>query len=271
MTQIVNGVNLDEIEILQGGHDDTQALSKLFCVMELAAFVAGRPHSASPACVSPYLSDIMITWNDSIVSHAERQKLKALIPDLIGTRPITVKTEQPIEIPGRPVQRYIAHKIHFTFVPWLLETFYSHMAGVTPEFIDRIKAVTLMSFQGHKLEDKVREITDEVFLVKPRSNSFSYQDLEFVGWKDHTRNDAEIFALSGLEALLQASNNDDFYKFFSNTLHVPDEEGEIKLREYVLNTVRDFAKYARSESEAYIARVKKPGKVPVPVIEVVGE
>ena len=57
------------------------------CVMEAVAYVAGRPWSDSPPCVSPVIASFMRNWNDSLPSDSERDRLlKPLIPALIGTK-----------------------------------------------------------------------------------------------------------------------------------------------------------------------------------------
>ena len=57
------------------------------CVMEAVAYVAGRPWSDSPPCVSPSIGAFMRSWNDALPSDAERDRLlKPLIPTLINTK-----------------------------------------------------------------------------------------------------------------------------------------------------------------------------------------
>src|SRR6185437_15451559 len=62
-------------------------LEKGACVMELVSWVAGKPWSDSPPCVSPAVGAFMRSWNDSLPSDADRdRRLKPLIPTLIGTK-----------------------------------------------------------------------------------------------------------------------------------------------------------------------------------------
>jgi hypothetical protein len=57
------------------------------CAMEAAAFIAGEPHSDHPDCVCPIITRFMISWNDTLPSNAERDRLlKPLIPKILGTR-----------------------------------------------------------------------------------------------------------------------------------------------------------------------------------------
>jgi hypothetical protein len=79
---------LDEVmqrrSLLKGAHS---SLDEGMCVMEAAAYVAGRPWSDSPPCVSPVIAAFMRNWNDSLPTDADRDRLlKPLIPVLIGTK-----------------------------------------------------------------------------------------------------------------------------------------------------------------------------------------
>jgi len=68
----------------KGSHD---GLEDGMCVMEAAAYVAGEPWSAQPLCACPTITAFMVSWNDSLPSDAERDRLlKPLIPLLVGTR-----------------------------------------------------------------------------------------------------------------------------------------------------------------------------------------
>ena len=58
-----------------------------FCVMEAVAFVAGEPWSDHPACACPVIGAFLRSWNDSLRTDAERNRLlKPLIPDLVGSK-----------------------------------------------------------------------------------------------------------------------------------------------------------------------------------------
>ena len=68
----------------KGSHD---GLEDGMCVMEAVAYVAGEPWSAQPLCACPIITAFMMSWNDSLPSDAERDRLlKPLIPLLVGTR-----------------------------------------------------------------------------------------------------------------------------------------------------------------------------------------
>lgn len=44
------------------------------CVMEAVAYIAGEEHSDHPQCVCPVLSKFCRSWNDGLLSDAERNK-----------------------------------------------------------------------------------------------------------------------------------------------------------------------------------------------------
>lgn len=73
--------DLDGISIDNGDHDGR---SNGLCVMEAVAWFAGEGHGDAPACVSPALRAFLIGLNDS-APRGPRQKLKALIPVVVGT------------------------------------------------------------------------------------------------------------------------------------------------------------------------------------------
>ena len=57
------------------------------CVMEAVAFVAGEPHTDSPACACPVLAAFLRRWNDDIPDDETRTRLLTpLIPALVGSR-----------------------------------------------------------------------------------------------------------------------------------------------------------------------------------------
>ncbi len=67
----------------QGAHLDPR---DGHCALEAAAYVAREPHSDHPECVSPTISDFLRTWNDTLPSDEERNRLLIpLIPEIIGT------------------------------------------------------------------------------------------------------------------------------------------------------------------------------------------
>jgi hypothetical protein len=73
-------LDLDTLTLARGVHVDHTAM----CVMEAVAFIAGEPWSDAPRCASRVLTVFLQRLNDRL-SDADRQKLKPLIPKLIGT------------------------------------------------------------------------------------------------------------------------------------------------------------------------------------------
>jgi len=74
-------LDLDGLVLERGSHPANDGL----CVMEAVAFVAGEPHTDSPACACPIISAFCRRWNDDL-DDAGRQRLKPYIPKLVGTR-----------------------------------------------------------------------------------------------------------------------------------------------------------------------------------------
>jgi hypothetical protein len=74
-------IDLDTLHLDTGSHrSPTHGL----CLLEAVAFVAGEPHSAHPACVSPILGEFGRQLNDRL-DDDRRQDLKPLITRLPGT------------------------------------------------------------------------------------------------------------------------------------------------------------------------------------------
>ena len=56
------------------------------CAMELAAWLAGEPHTDSPSCVCPTITRVLAAWNDEVMDFTDRKNLiNSLIPLVIGT------------------------------------------------------------------------------------------------------------------------------------------------------------------------------------------
>jgi hypothetical protein len=83
----IDPTRLAEIQsrsILSGAHD---SLEQGACSMELVAYLAGEPHSDHPQCTCPVLGNFVRSWNDSLRSDAQRDRLlKPFLPRLVGTR-----------------------------------------------------------------------------------------------------------------------------------------------------------------------------------------
>jgi hypothetical protein len=71
-----------------GSHDPNEPNGHFdACVMEAVAYVAGEPWSDAPSCACPVITAFMVSWNDSLPSDADRDRLlKPLIPIIVGTR-----------------------------------------------------------------------------------------------------------------------------------------------------------------------------------------
>jgi hypothetical protein len=77
-------LDIDTIPILAGSHDTRD---DGVCAMELVAWMAGEPHSDSPACTCPVLAAFVRSWNDGIADDDTRARLlRPFLPRLIGTR-----------------------------------------------------------------------------------------------------------------------------------------------------------------------------------------
>ncbi len=75
--------NLNTITLAAGGHADR---SNGLCVMEVAAWMAGEPHSDHPQCVGEVIGAFMRSWNDAISTTAKRDALlKPLLPLILNT------------------------------------------------------------------------------------------------------------------------------------------------------------------------------------------
>ena len=58
-----------------------------FCILEAVAFVAGEPWSDHPECACPIIGAFLRSWNDSLPTDADRDRLlKPLIRDLVGSK-----------------------------------------------------------------------------------------------------------------------------------------------------------------------------------------
>lgn len=99
---------LNQISLAHGNHDEpafrpkvvveddeenpfyTVDINKGVCVMEAVNFIQGRPHSDEPACVLDVLREMSISLNDGAPSQVTRNKLKTVVPRIVGTQRIKV-------------------------------------------------------------------------------------------------------------------------------------------------------------------------------------
>ena len=104
---------LEAQSLSSGSHD---ADSNAICVMEAAAYVAGEPWSDHPACVCPIIAAFLRSWNDSLLTDADRDRLlKPIILEVLDTR-ATSNVEQ---------------RRGFMALDWLIRVF-------TPKWLDLV-------------------------------------------------------------------------------------------------------------------------------------
>ena len=72
---------LSKITLAHGSHPDR---SNGLCVMEVAAWLAGRKHSDHPPCVSNVIGSFLRSWNDSL-DDMDRQMLKPYAWKVLNT------------------------------------------------------------------------------------------------------------------------------------------------------------------------------------------
>jgi hypothetical protein len=76
---------IQQFPLKKGSHDKNDAIQA--CVMEAVAYVAGEAWSDAPQCACPVITEFMVSWNDSLPTDADRDRLlKPLIPMIVGTR-----------------------------------------------------------------------------------------------------------------------------------------------------------------------------------------
>src|SRR6266436_3419751 len=83
----------ESLSLKQGAHSPNST----FCVMEAVAYVAGESWSDHPECACPVISAFLRSWNDSLRSDQDRDRLlKPLIPKLVGTRNSTLEERRSL-------------------------------------------------------------------------------------------------------------------------------------------------------------------------------
>ena len=119
---------LDTLTLLHGAHDLD---SGEMCVMEAVAYVAGEPWSDHPACACPVISAFLRSWNDSLPTDAERDRLlKPLVLQLIDTKSTPAVEER---------RSYLA-------LDWIVRVF-------TPKWLDLVPALASHALALRNLED----------------------------------------------------------------------------------------------------------------------
>ena len=122
---------LHTISLTEGAHKPDSE----FCIMEAVAWVAGEPWTDSPQCTCPVISAFLRSWNDSLPSDADRDRLlKPLIPRVIGTR-----STKPVEKRRALMAADWLVRVHTP--AWL------RLAGLTAqaETLERLPEITSMA------------------------------------------------------------------------------------------------------------------------------
>lgn len=78
-------ITWEELRARSIGHGSHPSRERGHCVMEMVSWLAGLEHSDRPACTTMQLQNVMIGLNDSLDTQ-ERQRLKRLIPIVVGTQ-----------------------------------------------------------------------------------------------------------------------------------------------------------------------------------------
>ena len=72
------------LSLKHGAHADFE---RGVCAMEAVAWLAGEPHSDSPKCACPVVAALVRSWNDSLPTDEDRNRLlRPLVPKIVGTR-----------------------------------------------------------------------------------------------------------------------------------------------------------------------------------------
>jgi len=129
MTAAIDQDKLASIASLKkGGHAPTDGE---MCVMEAVAYVAGEAWSDAPQCACPVITAFLVSWNDSLSSDAERDRLlKPLIPLIVGTRS----------------SRAVEERRSYMALDWMIRVF-------TPKWLDIVPAL-------HEQAKSLRELND---------------------------------------------------------------------------------------------------------------
>jgi hypothetical protein len=106
-------------------------IEKGMCAMEAVSYVAGEPWSDHPVCACPVISSFLRSWNDSLPSDAERDRLlKPLISQLVDSKSTAGVEER---------RSYLA-------LDWLVRVF-------TPKFLDLVPTLASHAAALRDLEE----------------------------------------------------------------------------------------------------------------------
>ena len=90
----LSGVNAEEIRLDQGSHTTYE---DGHCLLEVAAHLAGEPHTDRPACVCPVLAAAGRGLNDALGDKRRQALLGGLAPALVGTRDPSKERQRSLE------------------------------------------------------------------------------------------------------------------------------------------------------------------------------
>lgn len=85
---------LRKLVLDEGSHSEVAFSNGKVCAMEAVALITGQKRTDEPVCVANSIVYEMQAANDAW-TEKERQQLKALIPDVMGTAPIAIVRHNP--------------------------------------------------------------------------------------------------------------------------------------------------------------------------------
>jgi hypothetical protein len=140
---------LETVDLHSGRHN---SFDMGVCVMEAVAYIAGEPHSDHPKCVCPIIGNFLRSWNDGLLSDAERNRLlKVLVIKVVGTRS-TKSVEQ--------IRAWLC-------VDWAIRVFTPAWLELVPSL--KIHAETLRSGPEISTVDGLRAITPVLVDLKKQA------------------------------------------------------------------------------------------------------
>ena len=80
-------LTIEELAAVTLGSGSHSTREEGVCAMEAVAWLAGEPHSDAPECASPVIAAFLRSWNDSLPTDEDRQRLLLpLLPLVVDTR-----------------------------------------------------------------------------------------------------------------------------------------------------------------------------------------
>ena len=114
----INQERLAKVQKLSLLHGSHQPDSK-FCVMEAVAFVAEEPWTDHPECVPPTIGAFLRSWNDSLPTDADRDRLlKPLIPKVIGLKKSSaIEVKRMVIVADWYIRNHLPRLLRFAGLP----------------------------------------------------------------------------------------------------------------------------------------------------------